>query len=144
MRHALLVVALLVAAAPALAQETCPDGRALSGDLGIDRYLCAGGSCSIWIHAGGGLAHSFTVEPRVARITSGSPADGRLEVGDALVAIDDLLLTTAAAGRRLARLEPGVPVRLWFRRDGRDHRITLTPVPGCGPSGLSVRIPGAS
>ncbi|HJR52505.1 MAG TPA: PDZ domain-containing protein [Gemmatimonadota bacterium] len=140
---AALSVALLALAGASRAQETCAEARPLRGDPGIERYLCVGGACEIWVQLPDGLAHSFSTEPRIDAIDPESPAAGRLEVGDVLVAIDDRLITTSAAGRRLARLEPGVPVRLWVRRGGRDVRVELTPQPGCGPSGLSVRIPGA-
>ena len=134
--------AVLAFAGIARAQVTCPEGRPITGDLGIERYLCVGGACEIWIRLPDGLAHSFSTEPRIDRMDPEGSAAGRLETGDVLVAVDERLITTAAAGRRLARLEPGVPVRLWIRRDGRDMRVELTPRSGCGTSGLSVRIPG--
>lgn len=144
MRGATVLAALAVVAlaSPGLAQRSCPEGRPLAGDPGIDRYRCVGGACEIWTRSEAGLAHVFTTEPRIDRVDPDGAAAGRLEVGDVLVAIDDLLITTGAAGRRLANLEPGVPIRLWIRRDGRDLRLELVPRPGCGPRGLSVRIPG--
>ena len=142
MRLWFVTMAVLAVAGTARAQVACPGGRPVTGDLGIERYLCVGGACEIWIRLPDGLAHSFSTEPRIASLHPEGPAAGRLEVGDVLVAIDDRLVTTPAAGRRLARLEPGVPVLLWVRRDGREVRVELTPRPGCGPSGLSVRIPG--
>lgn len=132
----------LVLASASEAQTTCPEGRPVTGDLGIDRYRCIGGACEIWTQTPRGLAHVFTTEPRVDALTPDGPGAGRLERGDVLVAVDDLLITTPAAGRRLASLEPGRPVRLWIRREGSDLQIEVVPVPGCGPSGLSVRIPG--
>lgn len=127
----------------ASAQETCPEGRPLTGDLGIERYRCVGGACEIWTRTASGPAHVFTTEPRIDQLDPDGAAADRLEPGDTLVAIDDLLITTPAAGRRLARLEPGVSVRLWVRRDGRDLRFEVSPAVGCGPTGLTVRIPGA-
>lgn len=143
MKTALLgaVVGGLVLVGSAVAQE-CPEGRPITGDLGIDRYRCIGGACEIWVRTPLGLGHVFTTEPRIDELDPRGPAAGQLRVGDVLVAVDDLLITTAAAGRRLASLVPGRAVRLWIRRDGRDREIELTPVPGCGPHGLSVRIPG--
>lgn len=144
MRAASLLLALAALLAPDVAfAQRCSEAQFSTGDPGIDRYLCVGGACEIWVETPLGLAHRFTTEPRIARLAPGSPAADRLEVGDVLVAVDDLLITTPAAGRRLANLEPGRPVRLWIRRDGRDLRLTVTPPPGCGPGGLSVRIPGA-
>lgn len=138
----LATLALLLGAARVPAQDVCPEGRPVTGDLGIERYRCVGGACEIWSRTQAGRAHVFTTEPRVDQLDPAGEAAGKLEVGDVIVAVDDLLITTAAAGRRLASLEPGRPVRLWIRRDGREVRLTVTPVPGCGPSGLSVRIPG--
>lgn len=143
MRAAPLLLALVLAAPVAAVAQTCPEGRPATGDLGIDRYLCVGGACDIWRRTPDGLAHRFTTEPRIARLDADNPVAGRLEVGDVLVAVDETLITTPAAGRHLANLEPGRPVALWIRRDGREVRLTVTPPAGCGPSGLSVRIPGA-
>lgn len=137
------VTVLLGIPAEADAQTSCPGGRPIAGDLGIERYRCVGGACEIWVPTPLGLTHVFTTEPRIDRMDPAGPAVGQLEVDDVLVAVDGLLITTAAAGRRLAHLQPGVPVRLWVRRDGLDARVEVTPRPGCGPQGLTVRVPGA-
>lgn len=143
MRGAGLLLALALASpASSFAQDVCPDGRPKTGDIGIDRYLCVGGACEIWRDGARGSFHRFTTEPRIARLEPDNPVADRLEVGDVLVAVDEKLITTPAAGRHLANLEPGRPVALWIRRDGRDLRMTVTPPAGCGPGGLSVRIPG--
>lgn len=126
------------------AQSACPEGRPLTGDLGIERYRCVGGACEIWAESARGLTHVFTTEPRIDRLDPDGPAGDALQKGDVLVAVDGLLITSAAAGRRLANLEPGVAVELWIRRGDRDLEVRVVPVPGCNPSGLSVRIPGAS
>ncbi len=139
----LAVLAMTAFASPGLAQDTCPEGRPATGDLGIERYRCVGGACQIWTRADGEYAHVFTTEPRIDQVDPDGPASDRLRVGDVIVAVDDLLITTAAAGRRLANLDPGVPVRLWLRREGRDLQMSVTPIAGCGPHGLTVRIPGA-
>lgn len=143
-RRALLAaVAIAVVATSAPAQETCPEGRPVTGDLGIDRYRCIGGACQIWIRTERGLAHDFTTEPRIHALDPDGPAADRLRVGDVVVAVDDVLITTPAGGRRIASLDPGVPVQLWIRREGRDLHLEVIPTPGCGVRGLSVRIPGA-
>jgi hypothetical protein len=70
-------------------------------------------------------AWSFSAEPRVFQIEAGSPADGVLRVGDLLIAIDGVLITTREGGRRFANLEPGSRVRLSFRRDGTVREAVL-------------------
>lgn len=142
MKAAWLLLALALAAPAVARAQACPEGRPATGDPGIDRYLCIGGACDIWRRTSGGVSHRFTTEPRIARLEPDHPVADRLEVGDVLVAVDEILITTPAGGRHLANLEPGRPVELWIRRDGRDLRLTVTPPAGCGPSGLSVRIPG--
>ena len=147
MTHFLLcatLAALLIHSGIAHAQGTCPEGRAMTGDLGIERYRCIGGACEIWTETDLGLGHVFTTEPRIDRLDPEGPSAGALREGDVLVAVDGILITSGEGGRRLARLRPGVAAVLWIRRGDRDLEVQVVPVPGCNPSGLSVRIPGAS
>jgi hypothetical protein len=139
---AMAVTAVLV---PAMArgQTACPEGRPTTGDLGIERYRCVGGACQIWVETPLGLSHVFTTEPRIDRIDPEGPSADALREGDVLVAVDRILITSPAGGHRLAALEPGTGVDLWIRRGERDLDVRVVPVPGCNPSGLSVRIPGA-
>lgn len=139
-----VVSALLGSAGMARAQSTCPEGRPVSGDIGVERYRCVGGACQIWVETPLGLGHVFTTEPRIDRIDPDGPSAGELREGDVLVAVDGTLITSPAGGRRLASLEPGEGVDLWIRRGERDLDVRVIPVPGCNPSGLSVRIRGAS
>jgi S1-C subfamily serine protease len=138
------LVAALVPGGIARAQTMCPEGRPITGDLGIERYRCIGGACEIWTDSELGLTHVFTTEPRIDRLDPDGPSAGSLRVGDVLVAVDGSLITSAEGGRRLANLNPGVAAVLWIRRGDRDLEVRVVPVPGCNPSGLSVRIPGAS
>ena len=140
---AIIVTALFVSAGTARGQSACPEGRPLAGDIGIERYRCVGGACQIWIETPLGLGHVFTTEPRIDRIDPDGPSAGALREGDVLVAVDRLLITSRAGGRRLASLEPGEAVELRIRRSDRDLDVRVVPVTGCNPSGLSVRIPGA-
>jgi len=142
----LVLAAALVALVPggiARAQGTCPEGRPMTGDLGIERYRCIGGACEIWTETELGLTHVFTTEPRLDRLDPEGPSAGALLEGDVLVAIDRILITSEEGGRRLANLRSGVAAVLWIRRGNRDLEVRVVPVPGCNPSGLSVRIPGA-
>ena len=138
------LVAALVPGGIARAQITCPEGRPITGDLGIERYRCIGGACEIWTETELGLTHVFTTEPRIDRLDPEGPSAGALREGDVLVAIDGILITSEDGGQRLANLRPGVAAVLWIRRGDRDLEVRVVPVPGCNPSGLSVRIPGAS
>lgn len=138
------LVAALVPGGIARGQSTCPEGRPVTGDLGIERYRCIGGACEIWTETERGLTHVFTTEPRIDRLDPKGPSAGGLREGDVLVAVDGILITSEEGGQRLANLRPGVAVTLWIRRGDRDLEVRVVPIPGCNPSALSVRIPGAS
>ena len=116
----------------------------MTGDLGIERYRCIGGACEIWTATELGLSHVFTTEPRIDRLEPDGPSAGALREGEVLLAIDGILITSEEGGYRLANLRSGVAAVLWIRRGDRDFEVRVVSVPGCNPSGLSVRIPGAS
>ncbi|MEJ7809842.1 MAG: PDZ domain-containing protein [Gemmatimonadaceae bacterium] len=106
-------------------------------DLGITGVDCV--ECTI--HASdrpGDAWVEFLAEPRVSGVERRGAADGVLEAGDVLVAVDGTLITTAAGARHFARLEPGRPVMLTIRRGGREQSVEIVPMSRCGP----VRIPG--
>lgn len=121
-----------------LAAQQCPDGRAVTGDVGIVALHCTGpaASCEINIQRSGDdrARHVFAVEPIITEFAS----VGDLRVGDAVVAVDSLLITTAAGGARLARLDAGAPVRLLVRRDAVLHEVRITARRGCGIRSLRV------
>ncbi len=115
----------------------CPADWAGHGDLGIARVRCVGGtaSCRINDHdSTGTLTHHFSVEPEVVRVTAGSG----LRVGDVLVAVDSLLITTSEGGRRLASVAGGSTVQLLVRRGGRLRELELVAGRGCGITSLNV------
>lgn len=117
----------------------CPGGRPTTGDLGFDLVQCVGGACRLFADAEeGGYLHELSSEPRLREFRRGGPVDGVLEEGDTLVAVDGLLITTRAGGRRLANLTPGEAVELRIRREGREQAVRVTPVEGCGPRRLVV------
>jgi hypothetical protein len=132
-------------AAPLTAQQ-CPEGRTPVGDVGIGGLLCTGpaASCAINVRSSddGGVHHEFAVEPVIAALTAGSSptssSDGALRLGDVLVAVDSVLITTAAGGRRLARLAPHATVRLLVRSDGELREIRMVARRGCGVRSLTV------
>jgi hypothetical protein len=128
-----------VLAAPLAAQE-CPGGHPPAGDIGIRGLLCRGpaASCAINVRApGDGPArHVFAVEPVIATLADGVTTE--LRAGDTLVAIDSLLITTAAGGERLARVPVAAPVRLLVRRDGVLTEVRVIARRGCGVTSLRV------
>jgi hypothetical protein len=127
---AAMLAALASISAQAAGQVKCAGGKP-SGDLGISGLDCRG-DCTLtmneqWVPQ----AWSFSVEPLVTGVTPDGPADGVLRRGDALVAIDGLLITTAAGGRRYASVEPGEDVRIRFRRGGRMGEAVLHATATC-------------
>ena len=148
MRSALNAISLIFIVANSLAAqevEQCQLAQPQSGDIGIRGLRCVGpsASCAIGLtDRADALRHEFAVEPVVVQIAPGGETGREREgvrVGDVLVAIDSLLITTRAGGARLANLPVGRPVRLLVRRDGRLVELTLTPVRGCGVRSITVR-----
>jgi C-terminal processing protease CtpA/Prc len=121
------------------ADGRCPEGHPLTGDLGIGRLVCPGGSCVVnEMVGGGGYTHRFSTEPVLLEISEDGPAAGRLREGDTLTAVDGLLITTREGGRRLANLKAGEPVTLRVRRNGAETDVEVVPVTGCNMPGLTV------
>jgi membrane-associated protease RseP (regulator of RpoE activity) len=90
---------------------------------------------------------TFNAEPRVEGVDSDGPSYGKLENGDAIVAIDGMLITTRRAGIRFANLTAGEPIELTVRRWGRTRTETIVPqaVPAPNvPLELTVRHSGRS
>ena len=109
---------------------SCPDGREPVGELGIAELRCSSGRCLRgFTFEDGRLITTFTTEPGVHALEP--PADAVLEEGDVIVAVDGLLSTTAEAGKRLAKVEPGDRVRLKIRRDGTEREVTITAAASC-------------
>jgi hypothetical protein len=124
-------------AQPLVAQQ-CPGGRSPAGDVGIIGLLCRGpaASCAINMQSRSNESarHLFAVEP----VITGVDEDTDLRVGDTLVAIDSLLITTAAGGARMAQLTVDAPIRLLVRRDGELREIRMNARRGCGIGSLRV------
>ncbi len=115
----------------------CPDpNRSRVGTLGIGHYVCRGGSCYVnrnpWTDAR--YEHYFSTEPIVQDVEPGR----ELRNGDVLVSIDGVPVTTPEAGKRLANLQPNVPVRLRIRRNGQELDVVAVPKPGCEMPGITV------
>jgi membrane-associated protease RseP (regulator of RpoE activity) len=116
----------------------CPEGHPRTGDLGIQSLVCVSGSCAVNMWTGREYTHEFSTEPRIRGLSPRGPSAGKLEDGDIIIAIDDVLITTREGGRRLANLEPGVPVTLRIRRDGEEMDVELVPREGCNMPMLAV------
>lgn len=133
-----LLIPLLGSPIAHAAQTRCPEGHPETGDLGIEYLLCVTGSCATNMRTERGYTHDFSTEPRIGGILDGGPADGKLQDGDILIAIDGVLITTREGGRRLANLQPGKPVTLRLRRGGREMDVTVVPKLGCNMPHLAV------
>ncbi|MDH4351931.1 MAG: PDZ domain-containing protein [Gemmatimonadota bacterium] len=98
--------------------------------VGITGFEC---NCTIQMQAGNQSRRSyeFRAEPRVLGVRRGGPADGKLEHGDVIVAIDGHLITTREGMRRFGAIEAGTPVSLTVRRGGREVDVAITPDQEC-------------
>ncbi len=123
---------LLLTSEPGASQVTvgeplaCPSGLE-EGDLGISGLDCVG-ECTLTIRdEGRERSWFFSTEPRILGVSRGGPADGVLEAGDYLVAIDGIPITSTEGGKRFASVQSGERVSLRYRRDGRvrDARIRV-------------------
>ena len=131
--RARFLLALLAGVVPVTAEAqgvtvaaACSEGWSTLGALGISEF-----SCDCTFDRSGNPVWRFRGEPVVRSISSGGPAAGRLRPGDVLVAIDGMLITTRAAGTRLANLREGVPLVLTVRRGNREIEVRITPDEPC-------------
>jgi hypothetical protein len=120
------LVAAMACAAPAAAQQVgqaCENGRGrVVADLGFDELS---GPLGISQHNDQRPVWEFRGEPVIDEVRGNGPATGRLRDGDAIVAVDGQLITTAEGGRRFSAIDPGDQVRLSIRRGGRVQDITV-------------------
>lgn len=126
---------LLGSAGSLLGQDAraCPDGSTPRGDIGLSGLECE--NCAIWTLSGGGVQRwVFNSEPRVKSVEDGSPADGRIRPGDAIVAVDGHLITTSEGGRRFANLVPGRDVSMVVRSGRTERTVKLVPEARCSGS----------
>ncbi len=132
----LLLVAEAAAAARPGADASCPGGEPAEADLGIGGLSC---HCSVTEDEAAGTAlWRFRTEPEILGVRPGGPADGTLHRGDRVVAVDGLLITTPAGGRRWSLVRPGERVELRVRRDGRIETVELVAGGRC-PDGPAAR-----
>lgn len=138
-RGLLVLTGLMLLAGTARAQEVavtaaCDANRSSMSlaPLGITQFSC---DCSVTTGVGERGVWFFRREPVIGGIAPDGPAAGKLQAGDVIVAIDGLLITTREAGRHLASLRPGQPVRLTVRRERREMQVDIRTRTDC-PAGL--------
>ncbi len=128
---ALLIVLVLAWAAvwpgSAAAQEqtaeaACAEGEFVVADYGFSGLEC---NCAFSVFTDGRRRWSFRSEPQVRGVRDGSPADGVIERGDIITAIDGLLITTREAGERFATVKPGEEVTFTVRRGDRVSKVQV-------------------
>ena len=118
-------VTLMAPAGVAAQSAQCGTGEILVPDLGISGLDCVG-ECQVTLGDDGRERQwQFSVEPRIIGIREGSPAAGRLQVGDRIVSLDDALITTRGAGLRFAQLAAGERVSVKVRRNGQVEAVSL-------------------
>jgi hypothetical protein len=129
-----LVLLSVAAVVHAQSEAPCPEGFPRTADLGI-RQLEGNFSIALKRVQEDPLLirkmWKFSEEPRIGSIDPSGPSYGKLKDGDVLVAIDDALITTSEAGRRLGALDPDDPVKLTVRRDGRTVDVKVRPRSRC-------------
>ena len=151
-------IAGLILASPVMGQEPGSCAAGWSGDFGIERLGCEGDECVIARILDGHREDGseiftwlYSTEPEVVAVRPGSPAAGILRVGDRIVAIDGLPITTREGSRRLQHAEPGDVATLAYRRVGqvmeseiRVGRACLDGTASAEPATLTgVRVPGS-
>ena len=120
--------------------SSCPDGAIPRGEIGIASFECS--NCAMFTSRDDGRrSWSFSAEPIVRTVEPGSPADGKIEDGDRLVAIDGHLITTGEGGDRLANLVPGETVSIVVRRGSREQTVAVVPRSECPRSGGAAAAP---
>jgi membrane-associated protease RseP (regulator of RpoE activity) len=106
----------------------CSEDEFVVADYGFSRFEC---NCAFSVFADGRRRWSFRSEPVVRGVREGSPADGVIEAGDVITAIDGMLITTREAGERFATAEPGEQVTFTVRRGDRVTRVQVEAGQSC-------------
>jgi hypothetical protein len=110
------------------AQAACAEGEFVVADYGFSGLEC---NCAFSVFPDGRRRWSFRSEPRIRGVKDGSPADGVIEKGDIITAIDGLLITTHEAGERFATVQPGEQVTFTVRRGDRVAKVPVVAGSSC-------------
>jgi membrane-associated protease RseP (regulator of RpoE activity) len=114
----------------------CPAGEVVVGDLGFTGLECT--NCTMLVGSGANRLWIFRSEPTVLGAKHRAvPETERLQAGDVITAIDDVLITTKEGGRRFANAVPGTPTKIGVRRDGREVTVTVMPRATCDALGYA-------
>lgn len=103
-------------------------GRSYSISTNTEGWLGVGLQCSNCRFQAEGKERNWTFSepPRVFSVDDGGPGDeAGLRIGDVLVAVNGVSLTTSQGGTRFGSIKPGQSVRLTYRREGRDRTVTM-------------------
>jgi len=112
-------------------KQPCAEG--VVGYLGITGLDCSGCSLTVtWESNGWKRAWLFATEPRITEIAPDTPAARAFQVGDEIVGIDGVLITSAEGGRRFASIDPNQTVTIRYRRRGRTADAVLRTDTRCG------------
>lgn len=121
-----------IAPGQATAQEArtavCEEGEFVVADYGFSGLEC---NCAFSVYPDGRRRWMFRSEPVVRGVKDGSPADGLIESGDVITAIDGMLITTREAGELFATVTPGQKVTFTVRRGDRVANVQVVPVASC-------------
>jgi hypothetical protein len=121
-----------------VAARVCPDGAEPRAWMGISSFECQNCQMST---SNGVRIWNFSSEPIVRAVERGSPADGSLREGDAIVAVDGHLITTGEGGRRLGNMEVGEEVSIVVRRGNRERTVVVVPGSECPRPGTHAAAP---
>lgn len=103
---------------------SCPADR-VSPDLGIGIQCEA---CRIRGHRDGNEPTiTFPAPPLIDEVHRGGVAEGVLQAGDVLLAIDGVPIAGRAGGFAFDAIRPHVPARLTIQRDGQRRDVVLVP-----------------
>ena len=140
MRTIMFLAMATIPAAPIAAQsaQQCSDDRPPYPNIGVERFQCRGGSCSVNRVQGDTYRHTFTVEPIVIK-TWDQPfgADDIME-GDVIVSVEGALITSREGGLRLGSLPIGEESDIQVRRQGRLVNLEVVPERSCELPRLTV------
>ncbi len=121
-----------------VSSAVCPDGLPPRGAFGISSFECTNCQMSM---SDGERVWNFSSEPIVRTVRPGSPVDGKLREGDAIVAVDGHLITTGEGGRRFGNLAPGEAVSVVVRSGNRERTLVVVPEPECSRRGTHAEAP---
>ena len=134
------ITLLAIAALPAapLSAQQCPDDRPPYPSIGVERFQCRGGSCSVNRVQGDTYRHTFSVEPIVIKTWDQPFRTDDIMEGDVIVSVEGALITSREGGLRLGSLPIGEESDIQVRRKGRLVNLEVVPERSCELPRLTV------